>query len=89
MPGDTFTVAQDESFAGGGSLPAWPLATAVIRWPPHPPLSCDEIARRLRLHDPSVLPRIREDAIVFDLRTIDEREFEELTAAVGDSCRKK
>ena len=89
MPGDTFTVAQDESFAGGGSLPAWPLATAVVRWPPRAPLSCDEIARRLRLHDPSVLPRIREEAIVFDLRTIDEREFDELTTAVGDSCRKK
>ena len=82
MPAETFSVIQDESFAGGGSLPAWPFPTAAVRWQPASRLSLDEIARRLRLGEPSVLARIREDAILFDLRTIAEREFDELATAV-------
>jgi len=82
MPDESFTIERDESFAGGGSLPAWPLATAVVRWQPTSAVSLDEIARRLRLGNPSVLPRIHEGAILFDLRTITKREYDELVAAV-------
>jgi L-seryl-tRNA(Ser) seleniumtransferase len=88
MPQESFTVIQDEGFAGGGSLPAWPLATAVVRWPPASGVSVDETTRRLRLSDPSVLPRIREGAILFDLRTIAEGEYAELVATVS-AVRKK
>ncbi|MBN2560338.1 MAG: L-seryl-tRNA(Sec) selenium transferase [Phycisphaerae bacterium] len=87
MPDESFEVARDESFAGGGSLPAWPLATAVVRWQPASGTSLDEIARRLRLSDPSVLPRIREGAILFDLRTIAECEFDELASAVTTAAK--
>jgi L-seryl-tRNA(Ser) seleniumtransferase len=83
MPAESFTVIQEESFAGGGSLPAWPFPTAVVRWQPASQPSLDEITRRLRLGEPSVLARIREDAILFDLRTIAEHEYEELAAAVS------
>jgi len=80
LAGERFLVERDESFAGGGSLPAWPMPTAVVRW--NPPSSLDELARGLRLGTPSVLPRIHEGAILFDVRTIDEGEIEELVAAV-------
>lgn len=80
LPGDAFEVAEDESFAGGGSLPAWPFPTAVVRWRAGG-ASLDELARRLRVGEPAVLPRIKDDAIVFDLRTLPEREFDELCAA--------
>ncbi|HVP13489.1 MAG TPA: L-seryl-tRNA(Sec) selenium transferase [Phycisphaerae bacterium] len=83
MPGESFTVIRDESFAGGGSLPAWPFPTAAVRWRPAAKPSLDEITRRLRLGQPSVLARIREDAILFDLRTIAEREFDDLASAVA------
>jgi L-seryl-tRNA(Ser) seleniumtransferase len=83
MPDESFTVVEDESFAGGGSLPAWPFPTAVVRWRPATQSALDAITRRLRLGEPSVLARIREDAILFDLRTIAEREYDELAAAVA------
>jgi L-seryl-tRNA(Ser) seleniumtransferase len=83
MPAESFSVIQDESFAGGGSLPAWPFPTAAVRWQPAAKSSLDEITRRMRLGEPSVLARIREDAILFDLRTIAEREFDELATAVS------
>lgn len=81
LPEDSFTVDRDESFAGGGSLPAWPLPTAIVQWKPMGGSSVDEIARRLRRGDPAVLPRIRDDAICFDLRTIAAHEYDELVAA--------
>lgn len=82
LPGDSFTVERDESFAGGGSLPAWPLPTAIVRWKPTGNLSVDDIARRLRLGDPAVLPRIRDDAICMDLRTIGAHEYDDLAAVI-------
>jgi L-seryl-tRNA(Ser) seleniumtransferase len=81
LPNDNFAVAQEESFAGGGSLPAWPFPTAVVSWRPVPPASLDELVRRLRVGEPSVLARIRDEAILFDLRTLAEGEYDELVAA--------
>jgi L-seryl-tRNA(Ser) seleniumtransferase len=91
LPAERFVVSRDESFAGGGSLPAWPLPTAVVRWQPTKPntggagssTTLDELARRLRLGRPGVLPRIHEGAMLFDLRTVAAHELEELTAAIS------
>ena len=81
-PGDSFEVRQDQSFAGGGSLPAWPFPTAVVGWRPSGGVSVDEMTRRLRVGEPSVLCRIREGEIYFDLRTIGEQEYDEIAAAM-------
>ncbi|MCG8404892.1 MAG: L-seryl-tRNA(Sec) selenium transferase [Phycisphaerales bacterium] len=78
LPDDSFMVKSDESFAGGGSLPAWPFPTAVVCWKPAGNVSLDELAQKLRLGDPSVLCRIKEDAIHLDLRTVPEHEYDEL-----------
>ncbi len=86
MPNESFEVDEDESFAGGGSLPAWPFPTTVVRWRPQCGVTPDELTRRLRLGKPSVLPRIREGAILFDLRTLAEREYAELVSAVSAVC---
>ncbi|MFH1417885.1 MAG: L-seryl-tRNA(Sec) selenium transferase [Planctomycetota bacterium] len=83
MPDESFEVDEDESFAGGGSLPAWPFPTAVVRWRPACGAKPDELTRRLRLGEPAVLPRIREGAILFDLRTLAERQYAELVSAVS------
>ena len=82
-PGGSFTVQEDESFAGGGSLPAWPLPTAVVRWQPGEGISLDDLTRRMRLGEPSVLCRVHEGAIHLDLRTIAESEYEALAAAIS------
>jgi len=83
LPGDEFIVADDESFAGGGSLPACSLKTMVVRWMHKGPHSIDELARRLRTGECPVLARINENQIIFDLRTIGTSETGELVKAVS------
>ncbi len=82
MANDTFSVETDESFAGGGSLPDRPFPTTVVQWRPSPTVSIDDITTRLRRGDPCVLARIKDDAILLDVRTISELEYDELIAAV-------
>ncbi len=88
LPNDSFSVKEDESFAGGGSLPAWPFLTAVVAWQPAGGASVDEICRRLRLGDPAVLCRIHEGAIYLDLRTVGEGEYEAMVVGILSTCTK-
>ncbi len=81
LPGVDLTIDEDESFAGGGALPAWPLTTVIVTWKPH--TGATDVSRRLRLGEPAVLVRIRSDRIVFDLRTIAESECDEIAAATA------
>ncbi len=83
MPEAHLQVTPGESFAGGGSLPAWPLPTVVVRWLPAAGQRLDAVAGRLRRGDPSVLVRIQDDGIVLDLRTVGEGEIEDLAEAVA------
>jgi L-seryl-tRNA(Ser) seleniumtransferase len=80
--GESFSVANDETFAGGGSLPDWPFPTAVVRWTPAN-VSVDEISRRLRVGKPPVVVRVKDDGLSFDLRTIRDDEFAPLAGAVA------
>jgi L-seryl-tRNA(Ser) seleniumtransferase len=85
LPGETFAIEDDESFAGGGSLPAWPVPTVVVRWQPTPPLGVNELARRLRLTTPAVLPRVRDDSIIFDLRSIAPNDLRDLATQTANA----
>jgi L-seryl-tRNA(Ser) seleniumtransferase len=80
--GESFTVANDETFAGGGSLPDWPFPTVVVRWTPSR-CSVDQAATRLRGGKPPVVVRVRDGAVLFDLRTIRDDEFAALAGAVS------
>ena len=82
LPSEQIFVTQEESFAGGGSLPAWPMQTAVVRWTPSGNKNVDEVARRLRMGDPAVLVRIKDDAILLDARTILDAELPDLKSAI-------
>lgn len=84
--GADVAVADDRSFAGGGSLPTLALPTAVVR------LRCaaidvDELSRRLRCGTPAVVARISADALVLDCRTISDAEIAEVAQAVGAALR--
>lgn len=81
LPDEVFDVAEDETFAGGGSLPVWPLPTAIVCWRLAAKASADETARALRNADPPVVARIDRDAIVFDVRTLAEDELDFVVAA--------
>ncbi len=79
----SFEIVREESFAGGGSLPAWPLPTAAVAWTLPAGSNATELSRRLRLGEPAVLARIRDDRILFDLRTLTEDEYREVVSAVN------
>jgi len=81
-PRDAFEIISETSYAGGGSLPAWPLPTRAIRWRPSG-VAVQEVCDRLRLMDPAILVRLRDDAILLDLRTISPGEYELIAAAAS------
>jgi L-seryl-tRNA(Ser) seleniumtransferase len=60
--------APDRAFVGGGSLPGLELDTWVVRLRGAP--GAEEIAKRLRQASLPVLARVRDDAVVLDVRTL-------------------
>jgi L-seryl-tRNA(Ser) seleniumtransferase len=77
-------VESDESFAGGGSMPARPLPTWVVAVRAES-VSAEELAKRLRAADPPVIGRVQGDRLLFDVRTLSKDELpvvaDQLTAA--------
>jgi L-seryl-tRNA(Ser) seleniumtransferase len=65
------------SEAGSGSLPLEEIASWGLRLTPTD-ASADELARRLRTGEPAVLARVRDGAVVLDLRTVGEDELDAL-----------
>jgi L-seryl-tRNA(Ser) seleniumtransferase len=85
VPDENFYVCSDVSYAGGGSLPTRELATVVVQWRPTG-RRVDAVMSALRSAEIPVIARVREDAICFDLRTIREDDYEDLTAAVASTA---
>ena len=84
--GETVVVdtAPDISRAGGGSLPLADIPTTVVRVS-SPSISAVDIERRLRLGEPGIIARIKEDRLLLDPRTVlesEERVIVERVAAV-------
>jgi L-seryl-tRNA(Ser) seleniumtransferase len=75
-------VIDDDSFAGGGSLPDLPLGTAVIRIKP-PSIGAAQFAQQLRLGQPPVVARVSDGQLLFDLRTVFEWQEDDLAAAIS------
>jgi L-seryl-tRNA(Ser) seleniumtransferase len=65
--------------AGGGSIPGYGIPSAVIRLPDERP---DRLAARLRSGTPPVFCRVDEEALVFDLRTVEPEDDERLARAI-------
>jgi len=75
------------SQAGSGSLPAreipsWGLRVAMAG------RSAEDLARELRTGEPAILPRVMDDAVVFDLRTLDDGELEEIGGRLEEIGRR-
>jgi L-seryl-tRNA(Ser) seleniumtransferase len=82
IPGVKSVKVQDDSaFVGGGSLPDLPLPTVVIALTARG-LSDAAFAERLRQGTPAVMARIQDGRVLIDLRTVFERQDEELIEAV-------
>ncbi|HEX9823313.1 MAG TPA: L-seryl-tRNA(Sec) selenium transferase, partial [Actinomycetota bacterium] len=72
-------VRQSEATVGGGSLPGYAIPSwAVEVRVPDPPA----MAARLRTGSPPVFCRVDEKTVVFDVRTVTEKELPDLTRAI-------
>lgn len=76
-------VVESKSAVGGGSLPLAELPTFCLQLAV-PGLSADQLAKRLRINRPHVVPRIESAAVCFDLRTICLAEHQSLATAIGN-----
>ena len=77
--GVTAAVVAGESTVGGGSLPGETLPTWLLALSVSSP---DGTARALRVGKPAVVPRIEEDRVLFDPRTVLPDEDEALLQAI-------
>ena len=80
-------VADDVSRAGGGALPMADIPSAVVRIAPRT-LSAVDLERTLRLAEPPIVARIKDDRVLFDPRTLlpadEEIVVERLAAALTE-----
>jgi len=74
-------VAPDQSQAGGGSLPELNFPTFVVSVQPLS-ISVNELEKRLRLGNPTVIARIKDNTLLVDARTVQDREIKELVSCV-------
>ena len=83
--GLTCVSERSESYLGGGSLPGEAISSAAVRVGPPWYLvrSESEMARRLRLGDPAVVPRVQGGSVVLDLRAIEPGDDDRLARAVA------
>jgi L-seryl-tRNA(Ser) seleniumtransferase len=74
-------VSPDRAFVGGGSLPGFELDTWVVAI--RSSVSAESVSERLRVATPAVLARVRDDLVIFDVRTLLDGEEAAVEAAVN------
>ncbi len=79
--GLTITVQNETSQTGGGALPMSNLPTKAV-CVSHGRLSAQQIEERLRLGNPAIISRIKEDLVLFDPRTLSDEEIGKIVEAV-------
>ncbi|MCK8827844.1 L-seryl-tRNA(Sec) selenium transferase [Natroniella acetigena] len=77
----SFMIRKNISRVGGGSFPLEELDTYVIELK-HEILSTEDLAEGLRASYPPIFARIANDAVLFDLRTIQRRDFTKIVELV-------
>ena len=79
------TVDKDTAFLGGGSIPTQGFETVVVRVR-FKEVSETDVATRLRLGDPAVVPRVQDGHMILDMRTVFTWQDEPLVQAVETAC---
>ncbi|MFA4919317.1 MAG: L-seryl-tRNA(Sec) selenium transferase [Thermodesulfovibrionales bacterium] len=77
VSGAVIKVVTDTSRAGGGSLPEMDLPTYAISIKPLN-ITVNELEEKLRKGSPPVIARIKDDSLLFDARTLQEKDFEDI-----------
>lgn len=81
LPGLTVRIRDDVAFVGGGSLPDQKMKTWVVEIQASE-RSDDDLAYRLRTGGPAVMPRLRDEHLVLDVRTIFPSQEDDLVTAI-------
>jgi len=81
-------VTTEQSQAGGGSLPEVNFPTFIISIKPAN-ISVNELEKRLRSGEPPVIARIKEDALLIDARTVQDKEIKSLVSCIISVFNKK
>ncbi|RJP18471.1 MAG: L-seryl-tRNA(Sec) selenium transferase [Candidatus Omnitrophota bacterium] len=76
-------VRKDYSVCGGGSLPDCPLETAVVAIS-HADFTANELAKKLRLGEPSVVTRVQDEKVHIDVRTLLDGDDERIENAIKE-----
>lgn len=86
-PGVKADSVKDTSKAGGGALPLAEMPTAAVRITVDR-LSANKLEAALRRYKTPVIGRIKEDALLLDLRTVLPEDEKDIVAAVAAAARK-
>lgn len=80
------TIAEDKAEVGGGSYPASYLDSVVVKLE-HPRLSATDIERRLLEVEIPIITRIKDNELIFDMRTLRTREFDLVKQALIEAAK--
>lgn len=70
-------IVSDVSRAGGGSLPELDFPTFAVYIKPFD-ITVNELEEKLRKGSPSIIARIKDDALLLDARTLNEKDFPDI-----------
>ena len=79
-------VISDQSRAGGGSLPETDFPTFSVSIKPMN-IKVNALEKRLSLGEPPVIARIKEDTLLIDARTIEDREIKTLVKCIVEAFK--
>jgi L-seryl-tRNA(Ser) seleniumtransferase len=82
-----FSMVDGGSQVGSGSVPVQTIPTKLLMVKPAA-ISAESLARSLRHHQPAVFPRVQNDAVLLDFRTILEQEDKVVIEALIVGLRK-
>ena len=76
----------DASEFGGGSVPTQQIPTKVVAVK-HASISLEAFTEKLRLGRPCVFARVQRERVLFDVRTLQDGEENEIAASVESLCK--
>jgi L-seryl-tRNA(Ser) seleniumtransferase len=82
LSGLTVEVRDDSSEFGGGSVPTQQIPTKVVAVR-HASLSLEALSTKLRLGRPCIFARVQHERVLFDVRTLQDGEEDEIAASLG------
>ncbi|MBF0465614.1 MAG: L-seryl-tRNA(Sec) selenium transferase [Nitrospirae bacterium] len=77
LPNFTVTIREDDSEAGGGSLPGVKFKTYTVLLK-HSEISAEQLQKLLRIAKTPLIGRIKDDTLILDVRTIFDSQLQEI-----------